>query len=130
MDDNGTVVHLFLVNSIAGATVVFLLETEPGVVEFPRLPLPAADLESEDALRRRVRDVTGMEVEISGFLDPAPGAHLEPAGSRILLARLVSGSPSLRLPHVGWEWTAGAELVRMPFAPKMMVDELKSFMNV
>ena len=130
MDANTTVLHLFLVNSIAGSTVVFLLETEPGSVEFPSLSLPPEDLDDEDALRRRVRDATGMDVEISGFLDPPPGAALQPPGSRILLARLVSGAPRVTLPHVGWEWTAGAALVRMPFAPKMMVDELRAFMNV
>ena len=130
MDDSATVLHLFLINSIGGQTVVFLLEAEPGVVEFPRLSLARAELDDEEALCRRVREATGMEVEISGFLDPPPGAPLQPAGSRILLARLVGGAPHITLPHVGWEWTAGAALVRMPFAPKMMVDELKSFMNV
>jgi hypothetical protein len=127
---NETVLHLFLVNAIAETTVVFLMETEPGVVEFPRLSVEPADIDSEEALCRRVRDATGMQVEIGGFLDPPPGSPLQPEGSRILLARLVSGSPRVTLPHVGWEWTSGAELVRMPFAPKIMVDELKSFMNV
>lgn len=130
MADDAPVLHLFLVNSIAGATAVFLLETEPGTVEFPRLNLPAADLDDEDALRRRVREATGMDVEISGFLDPPPDAPLQPAGSRVLLARLVAGTPHVTAPHVGWEWTSGAALVRMPFAPRVMVDELKSFMNV
>lgn len=130
MDISTSVLHLFLVNSIAGTTVVFLLETEPGLVELPRLALPAEDVEDEGALCRTVREATGMEVEISGFLDPPSGATLQPPGSRILLARLVSGAPRVTLPHVGWEWTAGAALARMPFAPKMMVDELKAFMNV
>ena len=130
MADDTVVLHLFLINSIGGATVVFLLETEPGVVEFPRLTLSTAELDDEGALRRRAREATGMEIEISGFVDPPPRAALQPEGSRVLLARLVSGSPRVTLPHVGWEWTAGAELVRMPFAPRVMVDELKSFMNV
>ena len=130
MADDAEIVHLFLVNSIGGATVVLLVETEPGVVEFPRITYAAPEIDDEDALRRRIRETTGIEVEISGFLDPPSGAALQPAGSRILLARLVAGAPRLNLPHVGWEWTAGAELVRMPFAPKLMVDELKSFMNV
>jgi hypothetical protein len=128
--DDATVLHLFLINAIAGTTVVFLLETEPGIVEFPRLTIAPGEMDDEPALRARVREATGMEVEISGFLDPPPGTPLQPAGSRILLARLVAGAPRVTLPHVGWEWTAGAALVRMPFAPKVMVDELKSFMNV
>jgi hypothetical protein len=128
--DAHTVVHLFLVNSIAGVPVVFLLETEPGVVEFPRIELAVEETESEASLRRRVREATGMEVEISGFLDPPAEVPLEPRGSRILLARHVAGSPRITLPHVGWEWTSGRELMRMPFAPKVMMDELRSFMNV
>ncbi|MBI2760775.1 MAG: hypothetical protein HYX51_05045 [Chloroflexi bacterium] len=125
-----TVLHLFLINSIGGSTAVFLLETEPGVVEFPRLTLATPELDSEEALSRRVREATGMDIEVSGFLDPPPDSPLEPAGSRILLARLVAGSPHVTVPHVGWEWTSGSELVRMPFAPRIMVNELKSFMNV
>jgi hypothetical protein len=127
---DSSVLHLFLINSIGGTTVVLLLETEPGVVELPRLAIPPEELEHEDALRRRVRDATGIEVEISGFLDAPADAALHPEGGRILLARVVSGSPNLTLPHVGWEWTPGATLVTLPFAPKVMVDELKSFMNV
>jgi len=128
--DAHTVVYLFLVNSIAGVPVVFLLETEPGVVEFPRIELAVEETESEESLRRRVREATGMEVEISGFLDPPAEVTREPRGSRILLARHAAGSPRITLPHVGWEWTSGRELMRMPFAPKVMMDELRSFMNV
>ncbi len=130
MADDAVILHLFLINSIGGATVVFLLETEPGVVELPRLQLTPAEVDDEDALRGHARQATGMEVEISGFVNPPPGAALQPPNSRILLARLVSGAPRVTVPHVGWEWTAGAALVRMPFAPRVMIDELKSFMNV
>ena len=122
--------HLFLTNVIGGAAVVLLLETEPGVVEFPRLTMSRAETDDEDALVDYIAKATGIHAEISGFLDPPREAPLDPPGSRILLARVVSGSPKLILPHVGWEWTSGAELVRMPFAPRVMVDELRSFMNV
>lgn len=130
MDADPIVMHLFLINSIGGTTVVFLLEAESGIVEFPRLSFTPADLDDEGALRDRIRDTIGVDAEISGFLTPPPGAALQPEGSRILLARLVSGAPHVTLPHVGWEWTSGAALVQMPFAPRVMVDELKSFMNV
>lgn len=130
MAEGAAVLHLFLVNVTGGRTTVFLVETEPGVVEFPRLELSEAELDDEAALCDRVRATTGMEVAIGGFLDPPPGAKLEPAGSRVLLARFVSGAPHVTLDHVGWEWTAGTELLRMPFAPKVMLDELKSFMNI
>lgn len=130
MDTNAAVLHLFLVNSIAGTTVVLLLETEPGVVELPRISLPAAELDDADLLRQRVCEATGITIEPSGFLTPPADSPLHTEGGRILLARLVSGSPNVTLPHVGWEWTPGATLVQLPFAPKVMVDELKSFMNV
>ena len=130
MGSEPTVLHLFLVNAIAGTTVVLLLETEPGVVELPRLTVGMEELDDEAALVRRVREATGIEAEISGFLDPPIDGAVQPGGGRILLARVVSGSPRVTLPHVGWEWTPGARLVTLPFAPKVMVDELKSFMNV
>ena len=130
MADGDTVLHLFVINTIGGETVVFLLETEPGIVEFPRITLPAPEMDSEGALQHRVTEATGMTVELSGFLDAPADVPLDPPGSRILLARFVSGSPAVTLPHVGWEWTPGAGLVRMAFAPRFMVDELKSFMNV
>lgn len=130
MGENAAVLHLFLVNSIGGDTVVFLLETEPGVVEFPRLQVGAGEIDDEDALRERITTTIGVQAELSGFLDPPDGAPLEPAGSRILLARYVAGSPRVALQHIGWEWTPGTALVQMPFAPKLMVDELKSFMNI
>ncbi len=130
MDTDALVLHLFLTHVLGGSTVVFLLETEPGVVEFPRLAVAPGDLDDSDALVAHVREATGIEVEPSGYLTAPPGADLAPEGSRILLARVINGSPRVKLPHVGWEWTPAVELVRMPFAPKLMVEELKSFMNV
>lgn len=122
--------QLFLVSTIGQATVVFLLESEPGVVEFPRLQLTADDLEDEGRLLSCIREQVGMEVAISGFLDPhAFAADDAPAGT-LVLARHLGGAPRLKLAHVGWEWTPGSSLVRLPFAPKMMIDELKAFMDV
>ena len=120
--------HLFLVSTIGQATVVFLLETEPGVVEFPRLGIAAADLEDEARLVHRVREQTGMDVAISGLLDHQPDGA-DGATGTLVLARHLGGSPRVTLPHVGWEWTPGSQLLTLPFAPKMMLDELKAFMN-
>lgn len=125
----GVLAQLFLVSTIGPATVVFLLETEPGVVEFPRLTLDAATLDDEAALVSHIREQTGMEVAISGLLDP-PASDAADAAVKLVLARHLSGSPRLRLPHVGWEWTPGARLATLPFAPRMMLDELKAFMDV
>lgn len=122
------IAHLFLVSTIGQATVVFLLETEPGVVEFPRLRLAAADLEDEDRLVHGIREQTGMEVAISGFLEHRPDGENGAVGT-LVLARHLGGSPRLSLAHVGWEWTPGSRLQTLPFAPKMMLDELKAFMN-
>ena len=129
MAEHDALVHLFLVSTIGAATVVFLLETEPGVVEFPRLELEPADLDDEPSLVRRIREQTGLEVAISGFLDHAPDGNAAPVG-KLVLARHLGGSPRLTLPHVGWEWTPGSQLITLPFAPKMMLDELKAFMDV
>jgi hypothetical protein len=123
-----TNVHLFLVSTIGAATVVFLLETEPGVVEFPELEIEPTDLDDEAALVRRIREQTGMEVAISGFLDRPIDGEAGPVG-KLVLARHLGGSPRLTLTHVGWEWTPGSQLLTLPFAPKMMLDELKAFMD-
>lgn len=120
--------HLFLVSTVGPATVVFLLEAEPGVVEFPRLQIDPAELDDEETLVRRIREQTGMDVAISGFLEhPLDGAG-GPVGT-LVLARHLGGSPRLTLAHVGWEWTPGSRLLSLPFAPKMMLDELKAFMD-
>jgi hypothetical protein len=126
--EHDRIVSLFLVSTIGPATVVFLLETEPGVVEFPQLEVGASDLDDEAALVQRIRDQTGMEVAISGYLDPSDNGSAAPVG-KLVLARHLAGSPRLTLPHVGWEWTPGSQLLSLPFAPKMMLDELKAFMN-
>lgn len=128
MGAQDTNVHLFLVSTIGAATVVFLLETEPGVVEFPELEIEPTDLDDEAALVRRIRDQTGMEVAISGFLDRPIDGEAGPVG-KLVLARHLGGSPRLTLTHVGWEWTPGSQLLTLPFAPKMMLDELKAFMD-
>jgi hypothetical protein len=126
--DDQSNTSLFLVSTIGAATVVFLLEAEPGVVEFPRLDLTPDDLEDEARLVQRIREQTGMDVAISGFLDAAADDSAAAVG-KLVLARHLGGSPRLTLPHVGWEWTPGANLLTLPFAPKMMLDELKAFMN-
>jgi hypothetical protein len=121
-------VHLFLVSTIGAATVVFLLETEPGVVEFPELDVTPPDLDDESTLVHRIREQTGMEVAISGFLDQPLDGDTRTVG-KLVLARHLGGSPRLTLTHVGWEWTPGSQLLTLPFAPKMMLDELKAFMD-
>jgi hypothetical protein len=126
--EHDAIAHLFLVSTIGPATVVFLLETEPGVVEFPPLDLDPTELDDEATLVRRIREQTGMEVAISGFLDHQPDGAATPLG-KLVLARHLGGSPRLTLEHVGWEWTPGSRLLSLPFAPKMMLDELKAFMN-
>lgn len=128
MGEQDAIIHLFLVSTIGAATVVFLLETEPGVVEFPELEVEPPDLDDEAALVRRIREQTGMEVAISGFLDHPLDGDAGPVG-KLVLARHLGGSPRLTLSHVGWEWTPGSQLLTLPFAPKMMLDELKAFMD-
>ena len=128
MADQQPLAQLFLVSTIGPATVVFLLEAEPGVVEFPQLHLTPAEMDDEAALVRRIREQTGMDVAISGFLDQPRNGEAGAVG-KLVLARHLGGSPRLILPHVGWEWTPGSQLLSLPFAPKMMLDELKAFMD-
>ena len=128
MADQQPRAQLFLVSTIGPATVVFLLEAEPGVVEFPQLTLTAEEMDDEATLVQRIREQTGMDVAISGFLDQPRDGEAGPLG-KLVLARHLGGSPRLTLPHVGWEWTPGSQLLSLPFAPKMMLDELKAFMD-
>lgn len=124
-----TTAHLFIMSHAAGEPSVFLVEREPGVVEFPMLSLPAGDNLDEDAIARQVEAEIGLTVRVTGFVDPPPGALICPPGSRFLLARLIGGSPRVEGPHVGWEWRPAASLLSLHFVPKLMVDELRSYMN-
>lgn len=123
------VVHLFITSTRTGETCVLLVEREPGVVEFPTLSLAAAELDDEDGILQRIDESTGLRVAISGFLEGPADAPLSPPGSRFLLARLIAGSPRIAGAHTGWEWRPGFNLLSLQFAPKVMVDELRSFMN-
>jgi hypothetical protein len=129
MSDGEYVLHLFLISTRTGETTVFLVETEEGVVEFPRITAGERELDDEPELVRRIKDTTGMEVAISGFLTPPTPESVQPANSRFLIGRVVAGTPRPAMPHVGWEWRPGNNLLSLQFLPKMMVDELRVFMN-
>jgi len=43
--------------------------------------------------------------------------------------RIEPGSPHPAVAHVGWEWRPGNNLLSLQFLPKLMVDELRVFMN-
>ncbi|MHB8578083.1 MAG: hypothetical protein ACYDCQ_22460, partial [Dehalococcoidia bacterium] len=121
--------HLFLISTRTGETTVFLLEREPGFVEFPQLLVQDKELDDEPELVRRIRDATGMDVAISGFLDPPVPGVIQPANSKFLLGRVVGGTPKPTIPHVGWEWRPGSNLLSLEFLPKLMADQLRVFMN-
>jgi len=122
-------VHLFIMSYVTGEPSVFLVEREPGVVEFPSLALSSDDLDGDSTLIERIRVSTGFTVSISGYVDPPPDTDIRPPGSRFLLARLIDGRPMVEGPHVGWEWRPAASLHSMPFLPKLMADELWSYMD-
>ncbi len=123
------VLHLFIISTRTGDTTVFLLEREPGVVEFPQIDASDKDLDDEPELVRRIQAATGMDVAISGFLDPPAGTEIQPSNSKFLIGRVVSGNPRPSVPHVGWEWRSGNNLLSLQFLPRLMVDELRVFMN-
>src|SRR5581483_10292618 len=87
------VLHLFIISTRTGDTTVFLLEREPGVVEFPQIDASDKDLDDEPELVRRIQAATGMDVAISGFLDPPAGTEIQPPNSKFLIGRVVSGQP-------------------------------------
>jgi hypothetical protein len=122
-------VHLFIMSYVTREPSVFLVEREPGVVEFPSLLLSSGEVDDEGPLVERIRASTGFTVSISGYVDPPTDTAIRPPGSRFLLARLIEGRPSLEVPHVGWEWRPAAGLHAMPFLPKLMADELWSYMD-
>lgn len=123
------VLHLFLISTRTGDTSVFLLEREPGMVEFPQLGVAERELDDEPGLVRRIREITGMDVAISGFVDPPSPGVLQPPNSKFLIGRVVSGTPHPAVPHVGWEWRPGNNLLSLQFLPRLMVDALRVFMN-
>ncbi len=129
MADPDHILHLFLISTRTGETSVFLLEREPGVVEFPQLGVSARDLDDEQELVRRIRECTGMDVAISGLLDPPGPGAIEPPNSKFLIGRVTGGSPQPSVQHVGWEWRLGNNLLSLQFLPRLMVDELRVFMN-
>jgi hypothetical protein len=122
-------VHLFILSDATGEPCVFLVEREPGIVEFPLLTLTASEAQEEAALVARIEACTGLKVSLRGYVDPPAGTELYPPESRFLLARLVHGRPEIVTPHVGWEWRPAISLFSLQFVPKLMVDELRSYMN-
>lgn len=124
-----SVVHIFIMSNATGETAVFLIEREPGIVEFPMLTLPASVLGDEEAIVQRIESRTGLRVALSGFLDPPVGDSLSPQGSRFLLAKRLEGTPRVDGEHAGWEWRPAGSLLSLQFVPKDMAAELRSHMN-
>lgn len=112
-----------------GEPSVFLVEREPGIVEFPTLLIDEVEEQDQASIVEQIRICTGLAVSLSGYVDPPAGALICPPGSRFLLAQRVGGRPEIRDPHVGWEWRPAATLLSLHFIPKLMVDELRSYMN-
>jgi hypothetical protein len=129
VSDGDCQLHLFLISSRTGATCVFLIETEPGVVEFPQITVEERLLDDEPELVRRIAEATGLEVGISGFLSPGAQESLGPGNSRFLIGRVTGGTPRPAVAHLGWEWRPGSNLLTLQFLPKIWVDELRVFMN-
>lgn len=126
--DETQVLHLFIISTRGGESFVLLVEREPNVLEFPRIAVPAALLDDETALIARIKEETGLDVSIAGFL-AQDGARIDPPESRFLICRAVGGTPHPAAPYTGWEWRSGKNLFTLQFLPRMMVDELRVFMN-
>jgi len=126
--DNTQVLHLFIISARGGESFVLLVEREPNVLEFPRITVPVAALDDEALLVACIKEITGLDVSIAGFL-AHDGAPIDPPESRFLICRAVGGTPHPAAPYTGWEWRSGKNLFTLQFLPRMMVDELRVFMN-
>jgi hypothetical protein len=123
----GVVLHLIVMSQATGDESVLLMEREQGIVEFPRIEMDPFQVENEAAVLARIASEIGLEVAIGGFIGADAGA---PEGeNRFLLVRSAGGAPRFIAPHVGWEWRPAARLLTRQSIPKLMADELRSFMN-
>jgi hypothetical protein len=123
------IVHVLIISNRAGETALFLIEREPGIVEFPTLVLPAGMADDEEEIVRRVKLSTGLTVAINAFLDSPASQRTALPGSRFVLARILEGTPQIAGPSVGWEWRPGTNLLAREHIPKSVADELRTLMN-
>jgi hypothetical protein len=122
------IVHLILVSRAIGEPSALLIEREPGIVEFPSLSLTEEQARNEETIVASIRELTGLESSVTGFLDGTGEARAQPPRGQFLLARVAGGAPSLSIAHLSWEWRPLARLLALQFIPKQMANELRSSM--
>lgn len=117
--------HLIVISQATGDESVLLLERETGVVEFPAFDMDFLTVEDEETVVSRIATEIGLRVAPVGFIE----GLAETDGNRFLVVRSLGGSPRFAEPHAGWEWRPAARLLTRQSIPKLMADELRSFMN-
>jgi hypothetical protein len=120
-----THLHVIVMSHAAGDDSVLLVERETGIVEFPSFDIDPLAIEDEATVLALIGAETGLQVVSMGFLD----VQGDDRKSRFLVVRSTGGSPRIASPHAGWEWRPAARLLTRQSIPKLMADELRSFMN-
>lgn len=123
------ILYVFLVSRVIGEPAVLLVERQQGLVEFPALTLTPEELSDNETIVLRIKSETGLDAVVEGYIDVPSDASLTPPGSRFLLARVPGGRPEIAGECLGWEWHPVASLLSMEFLPKLMVNELRSYMS-
>ncbi|HTE85716.1 MAG TPA: hypothetical protein VK821_13380 [Dehalococcoidia bacterium] len=117
--------HVIVMSQSTGDESVLLLERETGIVEFPAFDVDLLAIEDEGAVVGRIASEIGLQVAPVGFIEGSSPSE----ESRFLVVRSLGGSPRFAVPHAGWEWRPAARLLTRESIPKLMADELRSFMN-
>lgn len=120
-------VHVLILSNRAGEASLFLIEREPGIVEFPTLVLSPEIANDEVEIVRLIEASTGFQISVGALLDPV--SVTAAASTRFVLARLLGGTPQIAGPFVGWEWRPGVSLLTLERIPKSIADELRSFIG-
>jgi hypothetical protein len=120
-----TRLHVIVMSHATGGESVLLVERETGIVEFPAFDVDALAVEDEAAMLALIGAETGLQVIPMGFLE---GRGVSDS-NRFLVVRSTGGSPRIASPHAGWEWRPATRLLTRESIPKLMADELRSFMN-
>jgi hypothetical protein len=117
--------HVIIMSQASGDESVLLLERETGIVEFPSFDMDFLAVEDEGTVTALIGSETGLKVAPVGFIEGPTSS----SANRFLVVRSLGGSPRFAVPHAGWEWRPAARLLTRESIPKLMADELRSFLN-
>jgi hypothetical protein len=117
--------HVIIMSDAVGDDSVLLVERETGIVEFPAFDIDALAVEDETLVLSLIGDEIGLRIVPMGFIEGRGQSDT----NRFLVVRSAGGSPRIASAHAGWEWRPASRLLTRQSIPKLMADELRSFMN-